>query len=73
MWHSCVLTWDGRVVPCCFDKDATHQLGNLNTESFEKIWHGDAYNKFRSDILKARNEVDICTNCTEGTKVWAEA
>ncbi|GAB3329428.1 hypothetical protein GCM10027429_05320 [Marivirga atlantica] len=73
MWHSCVLTWDGRVVPCCFDKDATHQLGNLNTESFNNIWHGDAYNKFRSDILKARNEVDICTNCTEGTKVWAEA
>jgi len=73
MWHSCVLTWDGRVVPCCFDKDATHQLGNLKTESFHNIWQGDAYNKFRSDILKARNEVDICTNCTEGTKVWAEA
>ncbi|MEX2231712.1 MAG: radical SAM protein, partial [Cyclobacteriaceae bacterium] len=20
MWHSCVVTWDGKVVPCCFDK-----------------------------------------------------
>ena len=29
MWHSCVITWDGKIVPCCFDKDAKHQLGNL--------------------------------------------
>jgi len=25
MWHSCVITWDGKVVPCCFDKDALCQ------------------------------------------------
>ncbi|MEK6614723.1 MAG: radical SAM protein, partial [Bacteroidota bacterium] len=30
MWHSCVITWDGKIVPCCFDKDAKRQLGNLN-------------------------------------------
>src|SRR5690606_31426775 len=24
MWSSCVFTWDGSVVPCCFDKDADH-------------------------------------------------
>jgi len=28
LWHACVITWDGLVVPCCFDKDATHRLGN---------------------------------------------
>ncbi|MEO1255539.1 MAG: radical SAM protein, partial [Bacteroidota bacterium] len=21
MWQSCVITWDGQVIPCCFDKD----------------------------------------------------
>ncbi|MEM9837334.1 MAG: radical SAM protein, partial [Bacteroidota bacterium] len=21
LWHSCVITWDGLVAPCCFDKD----------------------------------------------------
>ena len=72
MWHSCVLTWDGRVVPCCFDKDASHQLGNINNDSFAQIWQGEAYNNFRQKLLIARNEVDICTNCTEGTKVWTE-
>ena len=29
MWHSCVITWDGKVVPCCFDKDAQYRLGSL--------------------------------------------
>jgi radical SAM protein with 4Fe4S-binding SPASM domain len=71
MWHSCVITWDGKVVPCCFDKDATHQLGNLTSEKFSKVWQSDAYQKFRQALLKSRSEIDICKNCTEGTKVWA--
>jgi len=73
MWHSCVITWDGRVVPCCFDKDATHQLGNLNQANFDQIWTGEAYKNFRQQILVGRTQIDICTNCTEGTKVWTEA
>lgn len=72
MWHSCVITWDGRVVPCCFDKDATHQLGKLQENDFRTIWQGASYYEFRSKLLKSRNEIDICTNCTEGTKVWTE-
>ncbi|MBL4715549.1 MAG: radical SAM protein [Bacteroidetes bacterium] len=70
MWHSCVITWDGKVVPCCFDKDAHHQLGDLRSESFSKLWKSDAYNQFRVSLLKSRKEIDICQNCTEGTKVW---
>lgn len=70
LWHSCVLTWDGLVVPCCFDKDATHQLGDLKEASFKEIWQGPEYHSFRTSILKARSEIDICTNCTEGAKVW---
>lgn len=71
MWSSCVITWDGKVVPCCFDKDATHQLGDVGSTSFKSIWRGDDYNKFRGAILKSRSEIDICANCSEGTKVWA--
>jgi len=36
MWSSCVITWDGLVVPCCFDKDAVHQMGDLKTIPFHK-------------------------------------
>lgn len=71
MWSGCVITWDGLVVPCCFDKDAKHQLGDLKNQTFKNVWLSDGYNNFRKSILKSRKEIDICTNCTEGTKVWA--
>jgi len=48
MWNSCVITWDGKVVPCCFDKDAHFVLGDLTKNSFEEIWRGEKYNEFRS-------------------------
>lgn len=69
LWHSCVITWDGKVVPCCFDKDAQHQLGNLQTHSFAQIWDNDAYKSFRAKLVKGRKEIDICTNCSEGCEV----
>jgi radical SAM protein with 4Fe4S-binding SPASM domain len=69
MWHSCVITWDGKVVPCCFDKDADHVLGTLDNFSMKAIWAGDAYRQFRASILKSRSEIDICSNCSEGCKV----
>ena len=70
LWSSCVITWDGKIVPCCFDKDAKHILGDLTKESFEQIWNGDRYQEFRAKLLKSRQEIDICKNCSEGTKVW---
>lgn len=69
MWHSCVFTWDGDVVPCCFDKDATHVLGNWDTQ-FKDIWHSTQYNNLRQALLVSRSSIEICKNCTEGTKVW---
>jgi radical SAM protein with 4Fe4S-binding SPASM domain len=71
MWSSCVVTWDGVVVPCCFDKDAKHQLGDLKQQSFKELWNSEKYQNFRQSILKSRQEIDICKNCSEGTKVWA--
>jgi radical SAM protein with 4Fe4S-binding SPASM domain len=70
LWHSCVITWDGKVVPCCFDKDAQHQLGTLSEQNFKQIWQGAPYHTFRKKILIGRNKINICTNCTEGCKVW---
>ncbi len=71
LWHSCVITWDGVVVPCCFDKDASHRLGDLKQRSFREIWQGESYGAFRHSLLEGRDQIDICTNCTEGCKVWA--
>ncbi|SDK80756.1 radical SAM additional 4Fe4S-binding SPASM domain-containing protein [Catalinimonas alkaloidigena] len=66
MWHSCVVTWDGKVVPCCFDKDAEHALGSVRSQSFEEIWRSEAYQHFREAVFRSRSEIDMCRNCTEG-------
>jgi radical SAM protein with 4Fe4S-binding SPASM domain len=71
LWNSTVITWDGSVVPCCFDKDATHQMGSLQQDSFASVWKNKSYRDFRSAVLRSRREIDICANCSEGTKVWA--
>ncbi|MFZ6664322.1 SPASM domain-containing protein [Peijinzhouia sedimentorum] len=71
MWHSSVITWDGKVVPCCFDKDAEHEMGNVDGQSFKAIWHSAAYDNFRKSLIRSRTEIEMCKNCTEGTKVWA--
>ncbi len=70
MQHANVITWDGLVVPCCFDKDATHQLGNLKNQSFKEIWHNSNYKQFRSELMQSRKNIDICANCSEGVSVW---
>lgn len=72
LWHDPVITWDGLVAPCCFDKDASHRLGDLKQQSFASIWRSDSYKKFRSTLLQGRKHIDICANCSEGTKVWGE-
>lgn len=70
LWHDPVITWDGSVVPCCFDKDAKHRLGDLKNKSFKEVWKNGEYTKFRAQILKGRKNIDICANCSEGTRVW---
>lgn len=72
MWSSSVLTWDGRVVPCCFDKDAQYVLGDLQTTDFKTIWKSNDYQAFRNAVFTDRMSIDICTNCSEGAKVWVD-
>lgn len=72
LWHANVITWDGQVVPCCFDKDAKHRLGDLKTQSFKDIWKNKKYKQFRRQLMKGRKNIDICANCSEGTRVWGK-
>jgi radical SAM protein with 4Fe4S-binding SPASM domain len=70
MWSGSVLTWDGKVVPCCFDKNAQHVLGSIENADFSTIWKSNTYRSFRKAVLTGRNKIDICQNCSEGAKVW---
>ncbi|MBB3698982.1 radical SAM/SPASM domain-containing protein [Flammeovirga yaeyamensis] len=72
LWNSAVITWDGKVVPCCFDKDAKYVLGTIKNDyiGFRKIWRSQSYINFRKQILKGRENIDICKNCTEGLTIY---
>ena len=72
LWRTSVITWDSRVVPCCFDKDANFELGKLNglpDNQFKQIWRSEAYQSFRKNILINRKGNSMCTNCTEGLRI----
>jgi len=68
LWFNPVITWDGKVVPCCFDKNAEFVMGNLNFDSFREIWNGPKYRMFRKSILTGRNMIEMCRNCTSGLR-----
>jgi radical SAM protein with 4Fe4S-binding SPASM domain len=66
LWFNPVVTWDGKVVPCCFDKNAEHVMGDLNEESFREIWNNQKFINFRQKIISDRSSVAMCNNCTSG-------
>ena len=66
LWNTAVTTWDGKVVPCCFDKDAEFVMGDLSATSLREIWFSETFDRFRERILTSRGSVAMCRNCTEG-------
>ncbi|MFN5712902.1 MAG: SPASM domain-containing protein [Bacteroidota bacterium] len=46
-------------------------MGDLSSNSFKEVWKSIPYHNFRIAVMKGRSEIDICKNCTEGTKVFA--
>jgi radical SAM protein with 4Fe4S-binding SPASM domain len=68
LWFNPVITWDGKVIPCCFDKNAENVMGDLNFDSFREIWNGPKYRIFRKSLLAGRHMIEICRNCTSGLR-----
>ena len=67
LWRGAEITWDGRVVPCCFDKNAEHVAGVFPKSSLRDIWlHSPQYLAFRKTLLQGRKSIEMCGNCTEG-------
>lgn len=68
-WHSAVITWDGQMAPCCYDKDADNLLGTLSKSSFGKIWKSKENKHFKELIFKNKSSISICHNCPEGRSI----
>lgn len=66
---SAVITWDGNVLPCCFDADASFILGNIFDQDWKDIWTGDDFRRFRRAVNHdADGKPSMCFNCTEGLR-----
>lgn len=66
-YHSCLVPWysvditaSGDLAPCHVYYDLT--MGNLHEQSFEEIWNGDRYQKFREYMLQNKF-MSICPGC----------
>ena len=70
IWIGSVITQDGVVIPCCFDKDANYPLGSVPSKDFEHIWKSEGYHKFRKKVVANRHKIPICQNCSEGLKTF---
>jgi radical SAM protein with 4Fe4S-binding SPASM domain len=71
LWYSSVVHWDGTIVPCCFDKDNHHVIGQYPNSSWRSIWYGEKMSGFMARI-KSENKPHICRNCTHGLRIYAE-
>lgn len=66
LWQTTVITTDGLIIPCCFDKLAKYPMGEVGRGTLGQVWKNKEYNEFRRKVLDSRNTIGICTNCTEG-------
>jgi radical SAM protein with 4Fe4S-binding SPASM domain len=66
LWETTVISSDGLVLPCCFDKRAEFSMGKTREQSIADSWKSKSYQDFRRQVLSDRKEIAICLNCTEG-------
>lgn len=64
LWSGAVITAKGDVLPCCFDKDASHSFGNTIDNNLNNILQNQRANSFRTSILENRKQHEMCRNCT---------
>lgn len=66
--YSCVVHWDGNIVPCCFDKNGEHLLGN-GSEPLAAALRGPASRAFRRQQCSGKAP-HICLNCSDGLSLY---
>jgi len=69
-WHSAVVTWDGQVSPCCYDKDAEYYYGNVFRNSSGHVFGSEKDLKFKKTVLLDKGRIKMCNNCPEGRTFW---
>jgi radical SAM protein with 4Fe4S-binding SPASM domain len=65
LWTNAVITWNGTLIPCCYDKNADFNFGTISSKSFVTLWKNKKFMKYRKSVLDNRKSVNICRNCGE--------
>ena len=64
-WSGAVITWEGDMTPCCFDKEAKHAYGNLKEHCLYELWRNRQAEQFREVFFQRLNLPEICKDCPE--------
>jgi radical SAM protein with 4Fe4S-binding SPASM domain len=63
-WQSIGIFWDGSVVPCCFDSNASLKIGEIGNNTIDEIWNGDRIRELRMRLSENRCRNDeLCSIC----------
>ena len=68
-WENLSISWDGSVIPCPLDYNATFIAGNVKERSLQDIWNGEGYREFRRAHLTGNfSEIEenhpLCGKCS---------
>ena len=63
LWSGCVVTTNGEVLPCCYDKASEHAFGSLMEQNLEQVWHNKNADDFRRQVLQDSHAIPICREC----------
>ncbi|MEO5361229.1 MAG: radical SAM protein [Nitrospirota bacterium] len=50
LWNTTNIHSSGNVVPCCYDPDEHHVLGNIRESTFRDIWNNERYTRLRLKV-----------------------
>lgn len=60
--NSVTITWDGKILPCCLDFDASLVVGDIHQDTLKSIWQSKRFRIIRRMVYS--DLVPICNNCT---------
>jgi radical SAM protein with 4Fe4S-binding SPASM domain len=66
LWMTTNVLEDGRVSPCCLDCEGEIEIGNVQDNTLEEIWHGERLSAYRQAHLEGRfDDVPLCGDCPD--------
>ncbi len=64
LWDFLAVTWNGAVLPCCYDCEAELSIGDARETSLEEIWRGESLARLRKAHLDLDFErLPLCAGC----------